>query len=390
MPSKAHFEPAEIARAAHADAAALADPARRFEGDALALGASPRHAPRELQTNPRLGAKQLEVLSAGVKSAHRLRAVELARAGLTGDAGEPVHPPLGWALADERARRATPRAMVAHHTSAHGAGAFEREAADEHDQRGVLALDVALRCGSRVERLDLRASGLRETEGRLLRRLLSDAHAPPLTSLEIGGNALGDAGVAAVADGLRRNARLRRLGLERTGIGATGAAALADALAVNTALRALGLAHNRCGASGVAALAGALRLTAAPLRELDLEHHGAALGGGGTAVDALAAALGGDAPLPPTLRHLRLAGNGLGVASRRRLRAALEARRPRQRVALGFGAKQTAAAAAAARAADLEEEFDEDDDDEDDEMLEVDESSDEELSAHAGRSVSFR
>ena len=55
MPSKAHFEPAEIARGAHADAAALADPARRFEGDALALGASPRHAPRELQTNPRLG-----------------------------------------------------------------------------------------------------------------------------------------------------------------------------------------------------------------------------------------------------------------------------------------------------------------------------------------------
>ena len=220
MPSKAHFEPAEIARGAHADAAALADPARRFEGDALQLGASPRHAPRELQTNPRLGAKQLEVLSAGVKSAHRLRAVELARAGLTGDAGEPVHPPLGWALADERARRATPRAMVAHHTSAHGAGAFEREPVDEHDQRGVLALDVALRCGSRVERLDLRASGLRETEGRLLRRLLADAHAPPLTSLEIGGNALGDAGATAVADGLRRNARLRRLGLERTGIGA--------------------------------------------------------------------------------------------------------------------------------------------------------------------------
>ena len=151
--------------------------------------------------------------------------------------------------------------------------------------------------------------------------------------LQIGGNALGDAGATAVADGLRRNARLRRLGLERTGIGATGADALADALAVNTALRSLGLAHNRCGASGVAALAGALRLTAAPLRELDLEHNGAALGGGGTAVDALAAALGGDAPLPPTLRHLRLAGNGLGLASRRRLRAAPARRRGPSRAA---------------------------------------------------------
>ena len=278
--------------------------------------------------------------------------------------------------------------MAAHHTSAHGAGAFEREAADEHDQRGVLALDVALRCGSRVEKLDLRASGLRETEGRLLRRLLSDAHAPPLTSLEIGGNALGDAGAAAVADGLRRNARLRRLGLERTGIGATGAAALADALAVNTALRALGLAHNRCGASGVAALAGALRLTAARSASSTSSTRRRGARRRWHRRRRARGRARRDAPLPPTLRHLRLAGNGLGgepppAARRGRGEEAAPSASP------SASARSNAATAAAARAADLEEEFDDDDDDEDDEMLEEDESSDEELSAHAGRSLSF-
>ena len=312
--------------AAHADAAALADAAlRRPLTRRVAAARS-----RELQTNPRLGAKQLEVLNAGVKSAHRLRAVELARRPhrRRRRAGAPA---LGWALADERARRATPRAMVAHHTSAHGAGAFEREPADEHDQRGVLALDVALRCGSRVERLDLRASGLRETEGRLLRRLLADAHAPPLTSLEIGGNALGDAGATAVADGLRRNARLRRLGLERTGIGATGAAALA----VNTALRALA---SRTTAAARPASPRSRARSASPRAapRLDLEHNGTALGR--VAPPSTRSRLGGDAPLPPTLR---LASRQRPRRrSRRRLRAALEARRPRPRVALGFGAKQ--------------------------------------------------
>ena len=271
---------------------------------------------------------------------------------------------------------------MARTTSAHGAGTFGAGGGRRPARR--VALDVALRCGSRVERLDLRASELRETEGRLLRRLLADAHAPPLTSLEIGGNALGDAGATAVADGLRRNARLRRLGLG-AGIGATGADALADALAVNTAPVArpapTAAARRRRRARGRAPPL-PRRSAARPRAQWRRARRG------GTAVDALAAALGGDAPLPPTLRP-RLAGNGLGLASRRRLRAALEARRPRQRVALGFGAKQNAAAAAAARAADLVEEFDEDDD-EDDEMLEEDESSDEELSAHAGRSVSFR
>ncbi len=67
---------------------------------------------------------------------------------------------------------------------------------------------------------------------------------PKLTSLDLEGNGIGDAGATALATALQTNTTLTSLNLECNGIGAAGATALATALQTNTTLTELNLEHN--------------------------------------------------------------------------------------------------------------------------------------------------
>lgn len=91
--------------------------------------------------------------------------------------------------------------------------------------------------------------------------------------LKLDGNALGDAGVTALAEGLKTNKTVELLHLNNCGIGAEGATALAEALKVNQKLRKLYLIENKVGDVGAAALAEALKVNRT-LQSLNLMTNG--------------------------------------------------------------------------------------------------------------------
>jgi len=132
-----------------------------------------------------------------------------------------------------------------------------------------------------------------------------------LTTLELGGNSIGAAGVTVLASALP--AALTTLDLSNNRIGDAGATALAGALPVT--LTTLGLGDNNIGDDGATALAGALRSLPA-LTMLDLSENFFIGAAGAT---ALAAAL----PSLTALTELRLAGNAIGDAGATTLAAAL-------------------------------------------------------------------
>lgn len=162
-------------------------------------------------------------------------------------------------------------------------------------------------------------------------------------ALCVGDQAFGDAGVVALAGGLKRNLALQRLDCENKGLGTVGAAALCELLAVHPALTHLHLARNALGDAGLAAL---LRLcsssasasaaaAAAPasspgwrLRHLDVRQAGP----GAAGVQALAAAA------PTALQHLSyldLSSNSLGPQAGPALSALLMAAPALQELRLG-------------------------------------------------------
>lgn len=152
--------------------------------------------------------------------------------------------------------------------------------------------------------------------------------APGLRSLLLSSNLLGDDGCEQLAAALAVNTTLRTLGLASNGIGPRGAAALAAAvptsrLAVLDLSRArstavVGAQPNRLGDEGARVLADMLRGDP-PLERLDLRGAGVR----GRGARALAEALDANR----TVYELRL-GKHAPRRVKRRIAAALEARRP--------------------------------------------------------------
>eukprot|EP00937_MAST-01D_sp_MAST-1D-sp2_P002166 g2166.t1 len=138
------------------------------------------------------------------------------------------------------------------------------------------------------------------------------------TAVELAGFWLGDAGAAALAAALRSNRRVARLGLADNCIGAAGVRALCSVLAPRVAprgpakltLTSLDLGGNQLGDEGALALAALLDGHGA-LRRLQLRAN--ALGNARTA-DAGLRALGAAVARCPSLRDLGLAANGMGAA----------------------------------------------------------------------------
>ena len=97
-----------------------------------------------------------------------------------------------------------------------------------------------------------------------------------LLSLELGGNPeLGDAGLRALAHGLKRSC-LRTLGLDSSGLRDSSGPTLAVVLRDCASLRTLRLQHNKLADDAAAAIAGALEAKAGAaggLRELLLQHN---------------------------------------------------------------------------------------------------------------------
>ena len=76
-----------------------------------------------------------------------------------------------------------------------------------------------------------------------------------LTTLDLRGNDIVDAGAVALAEAVKVSATLTTLGLGGNGIGAAGAAALAEAVKVSATLTALDLRHNGIDTAACAAVA---------------------------------------------------------------------------------------------------------------------------------------
>ncbi|KAL0055523.1 hypothetical protein WJX82_001476 [Trebouxia sp. C0006] len=89
-----------------------------------------------------------------------------------------------------------------------------------------------------------------------------------LVSICLGDDALGDAGVQELVDGIKENSTLQKLDLENKGISSKGAASIAAAIHGHQSLQQLVLAHNHLSDEGVRLLQPALAL----LRRLDLRE----------------------------------------------------------------------------------------------------------------------
>jgi uncharacterized protein (TIGR02996 family) len=132
-----------------------------------------------------------------------------------------------------------------------------------------------------------------------LPELLQRTHLANLTTLDLGGNKIGDEGAVALASSPHL-AKLTSLDLNMNEIGDEGAVALASSRHLAN-LTTLGLYGNRIGAEGAKALAGSSHL--ANLATLDL--RGNDIGDEGT--EALAGS-----PHPANLTWLNLGRNGIG------------------------------------------------------------------------------
>lgn len=158
----------------------------------------------------------------------------------------------------------------------------------------------------------------------------------------VGDRELGDAGVAALCDGLRGSPSLRWLDLELKGAGPAGCEAVGSLLATTTALRSLSLARNRVG-DGLGGLAGRLPAECV-LEDLDLSE---------CAIESEASALGAAEALRklPNLRTLRLDRNSLPAPFQSELLLAVAGTCPQLRTVSLVGCSLAGPSAAAGVAA---------------------------------------
>ena len=111
---------------------------------------------------------------------------------------------------------------------------------------GVVAVLEALQSNpaSSLKHLYLGSNAETVVSGRAIRKYLQSGHSR-LTSLFAGGSRLGDEGVAAIAEGLKVDRIMERLGLESVRCGDIGAKALADALKDHPAMILLDLGFRK-------------------------------------------------------------------------------------------------------------------------------------------------
>ena len=111
---------------------------------------------------------------------------------------------------------------------------------------GVVAVMEALQSNPRsaLNHLYLGSNAETEISGRAIGRYLQSGHSR-LTSLFVGSSRLGDEGIIAIAEGLKVDRLLERLGLESTRIGDVGTKALADALSDHPAMVVLDLGFRK-------------------------------------------------------------------------------------------------------------------------------------------------
>ena len=187
----------------------------------------------------------------------------------------------------------------------------------------VLGLAALLSNARQLKSVDLSHNGFSAAAAAPLLHSLPACAA--LTSLDLSGNALGDAGaelLAAVVSpdgggGGRRRCRLKSLSLCGAGVRVGGGRALASAVrgGGGASLEALALADNALGDDGAEAFAAALAADGTALRALNLGANGIGEGGARALGDALRA--------NRTLRALALPRNALGDAGTLPLAACL-------------------------------------------------------------------
>ncbi|MDG1436419.1 MAG: hypothetical protein P8P83_01350 [Rickettsiaceae bacterium] len=167
---------------------------------------------------------------------------------------------------------------------------------------GVAGLAIFLKKNGTLTELDLQCNHIGNKGAVLLAKALKTN--TTLTTLNLARNAIGAEGAEALADSLKENNTLTSLALLSNNIGNKGAVLLAKALKTNTTLTTLNLARNNIGSEGAAALAEALKENST-LTSLDL--GGNKIGTEGA--EALTEALKGNS----TLERLDLAWNNIGA-----------------------------------------------------------------------------
>jgi hypothetical protein len=262
-----------------------------------------------------------------VRNSHDLRALSLAHnPALTSDGVFPIAQAIAFCprlvaldLSDTSMLR---RSLMPGDGNPHGLDPRH----DWLESRAIAALSNSLG-KTVVTDLAVERVGMRKNELHLLASAwasVADGIAPlQLQTLRLGGNALGDDGVAELARSLARVGSLQVLVLDTNRIGCAGAAALAGVLATSPRLRSLSVRANRICAQGTAALARGLAL-ADWLAHLDMGLNPVGVGGDlGTRALADVVASGA----ATRLERLTFDGSGLGARHGKQLRAAAATRR---------------------------------------------------------------
>ncbi|ORZ20901.1 hypothetical protein BCR41DRAFT_420942 [Lobosporangium transversale] len=148
----------------------------------------------------------------------------------------------------------------------------------------------------------------------------------PLTSLDLGDNAIGYEGVLALSEALKTNKVLTSLDLLANSIGKEGALALSEALKTNTTLTDLKLFNNSIGKKGAQALSEALK-TNKTLKNLEL--------GGNSIGKEGALALSEALKTNKTLANLSLLANSIGNEGALALSEALKINKTLANLTLG-------------------------------------------------------
>ena len=118
---------------------------------------------------------------------------------------------------------------------------------------GCMALAFALKSNEFLKELNLANTGIGPSGATKLAAAFKSNYT--IERLYLMGNSVGDKGAESIAGALKTNGSLRLLNLARNLIGDIGSAALAEALEENTALYKLYLYENNIGNHGAAALA---------------------------------------------------------------------------------------------------------------------------------------